>query len=94
MSLFPPLPSDVDFPDLDDETKAEIDRLHAEMQAESQRMRNDPRLPVRQPSTAKDVWQKTHPGTEPPPTGHNAEALRELTPHQRAIYRYIFTRND
>lgn len=94
MTSFHPLPSDVDFPDLDEKTKVEIDLLHARMQAESRRMREDPRLPVRQPSTAREVWQQTHPGTEPPPMGPNADALRKLTPHQRAIYRYIFTRED
>lgn len=89
-----PLPADVDFPELDDESKAIADALHAKMKADTQRIRDQPPRSGVKYATAREVWQKTHPGTEPPARRHNAEALRELTPYQRAVYRYIFTRED
>lgn len=94
MNSFLPLPDDVDFPELDDASKARADELHAHMKADTLRMRALPQRNGVRYATARDVWQKTHPGTEPPQRRHNAEALRELTPYQRAVYRYIFTRED
>jgi hypothetical protein len=94
MNRLPPLPEDVDFPELDDESKAIADKLHAEFKASSKLIRERVQLNGRRPATPREVWQLTHPGTDPPAPGHNAEALRELTPYQRAVYRYIFTRED
>lgn len=94
MNEFLPLPADVDFPELDEQSKAIADALHAKMKADTQRMRDQPRRSGVRYATARDVWQKTHPGTEPPVRRHNPEALKQLTPYQRAVYRYIFTRED
>ena len=95
------IPDDIEVPPLDDATKAEIDRLHAQFMEEhashlkwEEEARRDGRYAG---PTAIEKWQLKHPGEEyvPPPeepTRINVEIFRKLSPRLRAVMEYIYNR--
>ena len=89
------IPNDLEIPELDDKTKAEIDALHEEfLRDEKKRAQAREKFKDMEPArtvTADEIWRLKNPGAkEPPPQPSvNIAALRKLPPHTRAIFAYI-----
>ncbi|OFA00337.1 hypothetical protein [Duganella sp. HH101] len=76
------IPSDLEIPELDEKTKAEIDALDAEWERDKEVMNQiHERYKERWPTMQKEA-------NLPPPT-INVEAFRKLSPRIRAIFAYI-----
>jgi hypothetical protein len=93
------IPTDLEIPELDEKTKAEIDALHEEFLCDEKK-----RAQAREKSkdmephrivTADEIWRLKNPDAKgpPPKPSINIAALRKLPPHTRAIFAYIH-RND
>lgn len=88
------IPDDLEFPELDDRTKSEIDALHARMlrdQEELAEFKEQHKEWFRNSLTEEEVWQRTHPGAGPKPAPSvNVDILRKFSPRLRAIFAYIY----
>jgi len=88
------IPADLEFPELDKQTKSEIDELHAQMLRNEQRraeFRERHKDWSSQSLTSEEVWQHMHPGAGPRPAPSvNVDALRKFSPRLRAIFAYIY----
>lgn len=91
------IPADLTFPELDSETKAQIDALHAAMLRDNedaaalveQRRAEGYNIPTHEEIIGR-MRCDTRPLRAP---AVNVAALRELPPHMRAIFAYLY-RND
>jgi hypothetical protein len=87
------IPVDLEIPDLDEQTKSEIDALHAQMLREEEKhaeFRERHKEWYSKSLTLDEAWQRMHPGAGPRPAPTvNVEALRKFSPHLRAIFVYI-----
>jgi hypothetical protein len=86
------VPADLEIPELDDESKAEVDALHAKLlkkEAEMAEFRKKHKSAYT--LTEEEAWRRMHPNSnEPPPRpGVNFDALRQLPPRTRALFVYI-----
>jgi hypothetical protein len=88
------IPADLEIPELDEQTKSEIDALHAQMLREDEKhaeFRERHKEWHSKSPTLEEAWQRMHPGAGPrPPSTVNVEALRKFSPHLRAIFVYIY----
>jgi hypothetical protein len=88
------IPDDLEFPELDEQTKSEIDALHAEMLLEEEKidqLKKEHKDWFRNALTEEEAWERMHPGAGPKPAPTvNIEALRKFSPHLRAIFAYIY----
>lgn len=76
------IPSDLEIPELDEKTKAEIDAMDAEWERDKEVMNQiHDRYKERWPTMQREAHL-------PPPT-INVEAFRKLPPRMQAIFAYI-----
>lgn len=95
------IPADLEIPELDPATRAEIDAVHKLMLADREQSRRFARESESQefrPLTEEQAWRRYRPGEQyrprvhPTPSGLNVDALRRLPPHVRAIVAYMMNR--
>ncbi|RFP10102.1 MULTISPECIES: hypothetical protein [unclassified Duganella] len=88
------IPADLEFPELDKQTKSEIDALHAQMLRDEEKraeFRERHRDWCSKSLTLEEAWQHMHPGAGPRPAPSvNVEVLRKFSPRLRAIFAYIY----
>jgi hypothetical protein len=91
------MPADLTFPELDSETKARIDALHAAMlrdNDEAAALTDQRRAEGYNIPTHEEILGRMRSDTRPlRAPAVNVAALRELPPHLRAIFAYLY-RND
>jgi len=82
------IPPDLEIPELDEKSRAEIDALHDEIARDRAERKRQMEM-----SPYKDWGETRKPAVEPPPASPapsiNIEALRELPLHVRAIFAYV-----